>query len=154
MISDLYLLTPGNPTYFRPLSIHASESNLFQTLVYSHKEIQYISYPYLLMSGNLIYFRSLSTQVRESNVIQPHLFMLENPMLQTLTLTLARNTLSLTLDLTLKRRQSLFCLMFVVLFFFLSLFQTLIYSRHGIQCILDPCLLTSRNPMHFRRLST
>ena len=89
--------------------------------------------------------------------------------------------LTLTTYPTYKKRQSLFCIMFVVLFFFsyfisepcllmlgnsmhfkpLSIhvresnwFQTFIYSRQGIQRILDPYLFTPVNPIYFRPLST
>ena len=53
--------------YFRPLSTHLRESNVFQTLIYLHQEIQFISDPYLLTLGNPIYFKPLSTHIKESN---------------------------------------------------------------------------------------
>ena len=108
LILDPYLLTLGNLTYPRPLFIHASESNLFQTLIYSRQGIQCISNPYLLTSGNLIYLKPLSTHVKDSNALQTPLFMLENPMLQTLTLTLGRNTLTLTQTLHLRGDNAFF----------------------------------------------
>ena len=114
--------------YFIPLSTHVRESNLFQTLIYSSQGIQFI-------------LDLLSTHAKKSNDLHPYLFMSGNPMLQILTLNVGRNNLTLTPKPTLKRRRSLFCLMFIVLFFF---------SRF----ILDPYLLTLGNPMHFKPLST
>ena len=105
------------------------------------------------MSRKPINVRPVSTHVRESNALQPHLCMLGNLMLLSLTLTLGRKPLTLTSDPTLKRRQSLFCLMFLVSFSLThksNVFQTLIFSRQGIQCILDPYLITSMNPFYFR----
>ena len=100
-----------SPMYFKPLSTHVKESNVFQTLIYLHQGIQCISEPCLLMSGNLMYFRPLFTHVSESNLFQtliyshqgiqfisdPHLFTPRNPMLQTLTLTLTLGHNPLTL---------------------------------------------------------
>jgi len=123
--------------YLKPLTTHISESNLFQTLIYSHYKIQFI--------------------------LHPHLFTPGNPMLQTLTFTLGCKPLTLPPNPKLKRRHTLFSLMLLVLFFsshsqvqFISnpylfklgnpiyirpictyiresnLFQMFIYSHHGI----------------------
>ena len=122
--------------FFKSLSTHIRESNLFHTLIFSRQRIQYIPDPYLLTIGNPIYFRPLSTHIR-------------NLMLQTITL--GCNSLTLTSNPTLKMRQTFFALMFLLLFFFShigpiyfrplsthvresNLFQTIIYSRHEIQC--------------------
>ena len=93
---------------------------------------------FFCLTTDPIYFKPLSTKVMESNALQPHLLTPGNPMLQTLTL--GCKSLTLTLDPTLKRSQSLF---FVWCFFCSSsslihesnVFQTtLIYSRQEIQC--------------------
>lgn len=69
----------------------------------------------------------------ESNASDPHLFTSRNPMLQTL-----------TPDPTLKRRQGLFCMMFLVLFFF---------SHSQVQCISYLYLLMSGDPNYFSPLA-
>lgn len=58
----------GDPNYFSPLAIRIRKSNIFQTLIYSHKGIQCISNSYLRTSVNPNYFKPLSTHVSESKL--------------------------------------------------------------------------------------
>ena len=84
MTCVLLFLSLTNPIYFRPLSTHARQSNLFQTLIYSYQGIQC--------------FKSSFIHRRESNASNTHLYMSGHTMLQTLTLTLnlGHNPLTLT----------------------------------------------------------